>query len=329
MKAKQKKNTVALVITIIELVAILGVYLSIGTAMGLSLAREQGWIKEKAPVQSSADKGGNKLLMKLADILPEGMIPEGLLPEDDSNDLYLSEDELSQWAGEYGDITEYDYTAQPEATPAPAETFYCPHCGAELWDEYASYCESCGLDPNAPAPTPVPELFAEQVGLSEMEDAVWSGGYGQIYADSTWESSIVDQKGTHNNSASALVDGNLETSWQEGVSGDGLGESVMLDFGRDVEVVAVEMYLGNHRTDEWFYKNNVPSQVTLQCYGAQDGAFEEVIVFKESHARGATCVVFNRPVSLRYLELFIDSVYKGSKYDDTCIAEIKVYGRYK
>ena len=44
MKAKQKKNTVALVITIIELVAILGVYLSIGTAMGLSLAREQGWI---------------------------------------------------------------------------------------------------------------------------------------------------------------------------------------------------------------------------------------------------------------------------------------------
>ena len=60
MKAKQKKNTVALVITIIELVAILGIYLSIGTAMGLSLAREQGWIKEKAPVQSSADKGGNK-----------------------------------------------------------------------------------------------------------------------------------------------------------------------------------------------------------------------------------------------------------------------------
>lgn len=299
MKIRQKKNTVAVVVSIIELLAVLGTYLSIALTLGLEIARAEGWIEpKKAQV---------------------------------SEDMYLSDEQMQDWVNENSDVWEYEYPAEDSLseevtlTPVPEETFYCPHCGAELADEYAAYCDACGLDPNAPAPTPVPALEATIVSMEELE----ASGYYQIYSESTWESSIVDQKGTHNNSASALVDGSLETSWQEGVDGDGLGESVMLDFGREVEIVYVEMYLGNHRTDEWFYKNNVPSQVTLSCYGAQDGSSESVTVRKDSHQRGATIVGFNRPVSARYFELFIDDVYKGSMYDDTCIAEIKVYGAYK
>lgn len=290
---KQKKNTAAIIVSIIELVAVLGTYLTIGINVGLSVARQEGWIEQK------------KTDLEL------------------ESDSLWSEEELTDWA-DNSDEWVYDYPAEPEETPAP-ETFYCPHCGAELWDEYATYCDGCGLDPNAPAPTPVPQLEV----VSKSLDEVYEEGYYQIFCDSTWESSIVDQKGTHNNSASALVDGSLETSWQEGVSGDGIGESVMLDFGSDVEIVYVEMYLGNHRTDEWFYKNNVPSKVHLDFYGAQDGSYESVSVRKEDHARGQTVVAFNRPVNARYLELFLDEVYKGSKYSDTCIAEIKVYGLYK
>ena len=299
---RRKKNTIALVVTIIELIAILGMYLTIGLTLGLEIAREAGWIEPKKQA---------------------------------AEDTYLSDEQLQDWLDENGDVWEYEYPAEDSpsedvtVTPEPEEEYYCPHCGAVLWDEYAAYCDECGLDPNAPAPTPEPELFAEQVSASELERRVLESGYGQIYAQSTWESSIVDQKGTHNNSASALVDGNLETSWQEGVSGDGLGESVMLDFGREVEITGIEMYLGNHRTDEWFYKNNVPERVTVLCYGASDGSYEEIIVYKESHQRGATCVSFNRPVYAQYVEIVINSVYKGSKYDDTCIAEIMVYGDYR
>ena len=299
---RRKKNTIALVVTIIELIAILGMYLTIGLTLGLEIAREAGWIEPKKQA---------------------------------AEDTYLSDEQLQDWLEENSDVWEYEYPAEDSPsedvtmTPEPEEVFYCPHCGAVLWDEYAAYCDECGLDPNAPAPTPEPELFAEQVSASELQSRVMESGYGQIYAESTWESSIVDQKGTHNNSASALVDGDLETSWQEGVSGDGLGESVMLDFGREVEITGIEMYLGNHRTDEWFYKNNVPEQVTVLCYGASDGSYEEIIVYKESHQRGATCVSLNRPVYAQYVEIVINSVYKGSKYDDTCIAEIMVYGDYR
>ena len=301
LQRKQKKNTVAVVVSVIELVAVLAMYLSIGIYLGVQIAYEEGWIKAKNAPEL---------------------------------DMEASDELLDQWMNEYTDNFEYDdagdeFSEEVTLTPAPEEIFYCPHCGAELWDEYAAYCDTCGLDPNAPAPTPLPELEVTQVSLSEMDEIVLANGYAQIYADSTWESSVVDQKGTHNNSASALVDGSLETSWQEGVAGDGIGESVMLDFGHDVEVMAVEMYLGNNRTDEWFYKNNVPSKVRLLCYGAQDGSGEELVVTKDTHERGATCIVMNRPVALRYLELVIDEVYEGSKYEDTCIAEIRVYGRRK
>lgn len=293
----RKKNTIAVVVSMLELVAVLGIYLTIGVMLGLEIARAEGWMESK-------------------DV-------------EVSEDVYWSDEQVEDWADENSDMWEYEYSEEVTLTPAPEEVFYCPHCYAELWDEYATYCESCGLDPSAPAPTPVPLLEVTQMSLSEMERSVLESGYGQIYAESTWESSIVEQKGTHNNSADVLVDGNLETSWQEGVDGDGLGESVMLDFGCDVEIMYIEMYLGNHRSDEWFYKNNVPQQVTVACYGLEDGSYEQFTVYKEEHQRGATCVAFNRPVNAQQVELFIDSVYKGSMYDDTCIAEIKVYGKYR
>ena len=299
---RRKKNTIALVVTIIELIAILGMYLTIGLTLGLEIAREAGWIEPKKQA---------------------------------AEDTYLSDEQLQDWLDENGDVWEYEYPAEDSpsedvtVTPEPEEEYYCPHCGAVLWDEYASYCDGCGLDPNAPAPTPTPELMAVQGDAHAFQFEVLDLGYSKLKVDSTWESSIVDQKGTHNNSASALVDGNLETSWQEGVDGDGLGESVMLDFGRDVEIAGLELYLGNHRSDEWFYKNNVPQQIMVMCYGAEDGTVESFTVEKESHQRGATYVFLNRPVQARIVAIFIDSVYKGNKYDDTCIAEIMVYGDYR
>lgn len=292
----RKKCTGAIIVSVIELVAVLGVYIGLGATLGVNVAKAKGWIEGNADrIEDSVE---------------------------------WSDEELNDWIENNDEVYAYDYPAEPEATPVPYEPVYCPHCGWELEDEYSTYCYGCGLDPNAPAPTPtpMPELVVAQGDATAFQFEVVGSGYGKLYVDSTWESSIVDQKGTHNNSASALVDNNLETSWQEGVSGDGLGESVMLDFGHDVEVAGLELYLGNHRTDEWFYKNNVPQQVTVMCYGAADGEVAEFKVEKESHQRGATYVILNRPVQARYVEIFIDSVYKGSKYDDTCIAEVYVYG---
>ena len=288
----RKKCTGAIIVSVIELICVLSVYIALGVSVGLAVAKTKGWIENQA-----------------------------------EDYVEWSEDELNDWVENNDDVYEYEYSDETTESVQPYEPVYCPHCGWELEDEYSTYCYGCGLDPTAPAPTPVPELSLTYFDQYRINEFISTNGSYRLYVSETWESSIVDQKGTHNNSASALVDNNLDTSWQEGVSGDGIGESILLDFGHEVEVQYLEMYLGNHRTSEWFYKNNVPSRVTISCYGADDGTYEIFTVDKKSHEMGATCVELNRPVKLRYLEIFIDEVYKGSKYDDTCIAEVYVYGK--
>lgn len=346
---RQKKSTAALVVSIIELVAVLGLFLGLGISVAVGAAK------------------GSSML-------------DGFAAEDGLNLNLQDEDWLSGLLGEGSDAEEVPFdqdgsfgtgTALPEDGSDP---IYCPHCGWELYDETVTVCDGCGLDPNVPAedqrfycahcgsmqmknsgsdwcsvcgydyddpqdvahctncgvvlsdlyadhcdtcgyvfeiaPAAAMNAEASQVSKSEMQSVIAEKGYAPLYVYGTWESSIVDQKGTHNNSASALVDGDLETSWQEGVSGDGLGESVTLDFGGDVEMQCIEMYLGNHRTDEWFYKNNVPQQVTVVLYGAEDGFYQTFTVNKETYERGATCVMLNMPVKVRYMDVVIDSVYK-------------------
>lgn len=288
---RQRKNTAAVVVSIIELLAMLGMYLTLGITVGMQAARESGWIREAPEAEQRLDYSSD--------------MPGDYAAEDFEG--FVAEEDVS-------------VAAEPEPVPEPV---YCLTCGAQLEDVNATVCLVCGTDPYAES---VEELTVTMLTAAQARERLAQLGLERLTVDGTWESSVVDQQGTHNNSASALVDNDLETSWQEGVDGDGLGESVMLDFGHEVQVQMVEMYLGNWRTDEWFYKNNVPSEVDLYCYGAADDTFETVTVYNEHYDRTTCWVEFSRPVPLQYLELYINQVYKGSKYDDTCIAEIVVYG---
>ena len=140
----------------------------------------------------------------------------------------------------------------------------------------------------------------------------------------TWESSIVTQSGTHDNSAYAVVDGNTDTSWQEGVDGDGLGEYITLDLGEEMQVQFLEAWLGNWRSDDWYNRNNVPAELYIQFYDNAGGYVDDTLCFpKEKKKFG---IELSRPVTARYVRIKIVDVYPGSKYDDTCIAEIRVCG---
>lgn len=274
---RQRKNTAAMVISILELIALLSVYLITGVMIGLQVAQDKSF-------------------------------HSNVTNEPQIEYEYNQEEPKSE---------EEPYV---EAQPDPV---YCLSCGALQDNDAAEICPVCGENPYA---EPVAELTVKVLSDAEADARLAELGLKRLHVADTWESSIVEQKGTHNNSASAMVDGDLETSWQEGADGDGLGESAMLDFGREVEVQMVEMYLGNWRSDDWFYRNNVPSEVDLYCYGAQDGTFETITVANENYGRTVCWVEFSHPIPLRYLEVYINEVYQGNQYDDTCIAEIVVYG---
>ena len=133
------------------------------------------------------------------------------------------------------------------------------------------------------------------------------------------------QQGTHDNSAYAAVDGNTDTSWQEGVDGDGEGELIELDMGEIVQVQCIELHLGNWRSDEWYAKNNVPKKLIFTLFDNEEEIMlSQVITFPWE--KKTFYVGLNRPFPARHIDIEIVDVYPGSKYDDTCIAEIRVCG---
>ena len=69
-----------------------------------------------------------------------------------------------------------------------------------------------------------------------------------------YASSVVAQEG-YDNSAMVAVDGLLETSWQEGVDGNGEGQYLEVYLDGEHAIKYLILNLGNWRSSDWFYDN--------------------------------------------------------------------------
>ena len=65
------------------------------------------------------------------------------------------------------------------------------------------------------------------------------------------------------NGADKAVDGNPRTSWQEGVDGDGIGESVHLKLSKPYMVKYMSFRLGNWNSREYYEGNNRPKELEI------------------------------------------------------------------
>ena len=101
------------------------------------------------------------------------------------------------------------------------------------------------------------------------------------FADA-YASSVVAQEG-YDNSSLVAIDGLLETSWQEGVDGNGEGEYLELYLNGEQPVKYLILNLGNWRSNDWFYDNNRPRSLTIQVgeytatYEFPDGQIERCV----------------------------------------------------
>lgn len=131
-------------------------------------------------------------------------------------------------------------------------------------------------------------------------------------------SSVVDQAG-YDNSAMVAVDGLLETSWQEGVDGNGEGQYLEIYLDGEHSVKYLVLNLGNWRSSDWFYDNNRPKSLTIQV-----GEYTTTQEFPDGQIE--QCIEFSQPVPASKVRLTINSVYEGRDWQDTCIAEVRAYG---
>ena len=172
-----------------------------------------------------------------------------------------------------------------------------------------------------PEPTQeaTPEPTQEAVTISvENASNVNTSGYSKVTISSAEASSTIVQEG-YDNSVQKTYDGDEKSSWQDGIDGEGVGEWLHYNFDRSYNVRYVTLKMGNWRNQENYDLNSRPKDITV-WFGGQS--------YQVTIPDGKTeyCLELSGDISCSEMYLRIDSVYAGTKYDDTCISEVGIYG---
>ncbi|MEO1054149.1 MAG: discoidin domain-containing protein [Bacteroidota bacterium] len=156
-----------------------------------------------------------------------------------------------------------------------------------------------------------------------------------------------------------LIDRDHTTAWVEGKEGEGIGEWVEFEFNENVIISGIAILNGYTKSEGTYVTNNQVKSYTIEIYSKNGD-----VVNKEVHTKGfeEQSVRKYKMINKRYFYLMvdialdsgglelvsedideliaqigttskirfrIDGVYKGTKYNDTCISEILFYGVYK
>lgn len=116
--------------------------------------------------------------------------------------------------------------------------------------------------------------------------------------------------------AENLVDGNTTTAWVEGADGAGIGEWVKFGFDTPKNIKAIKILAGYAKTEKVYMTNNRVKKLKIifsdERYQIAD--LKDVNNFQR--------ILIDRDSPTKFIKLEILEVYKGSKFNDTCISEI-------
>lgn len=141
-----------------------------------------------------------------------------------------------------------------------------------------------------------------------------------LYIQSTSQTSQLYDVTNKDYSSSKVLDGDFSTVWSEGVTGYGHGEWIKLNFAHVQTVNTIKIVNGLVNGNNGYYKNNRVESLILEF---SDGSTQTVYL-QDNNTSYQTIQI--SPVDTTYVKCIINSVYPGSKYNDTCIADIRLLG---
>lgn len=142
-----------------------------------------------------------------------------------------------------------------------------------------------------------------------------------LYVDVTSSSKlseVVDGK-TVVYSAINLLDGDKTSTWTEGVDGDGIGEWVEFKSKEDFELSKISLINGFTKTSDLYYKNNRIKELKIEFSNGESinaKLLDNIMDFQD--------INLEKAIITNSIKFIIVDVYKGSKWDDTCISEIEI-----
>ena len=131
--------------------------------------------------------------------------------------------------------------------------------------------------------------------------------------------SSADHEGNYIHSASLAIDGNIQSCWSEGAPEWGVGEFITIYFDGTYKVSGMNIWTGHQKSLELFRQNGRP--VAVRVIGS-DGSNEQYYL---EDRFGMQKVTFRNPINVQNVRITVEGISPGSKYKDTCIAEVNFF----
>lgn len=116
-----------------------------------------------------------------------------------------------------------------------------------------------------------------------------------------------------------VIDGDITTGWVEGAKGQGSGETITLYFDGEYLINGMVINAGFQKDNDLYSKNSRPAEVKIAF---ADG---ESNTYTLRDIDGGQDISFGKEILTDSISLTIESVYQGTKYEDTVISEINIY----
>ena len=123
----------------------------------------------------------------------------------------------------------------------------------------------------------------------------------------------------------SAVDGSLAEPWCEGAAGPGSGEWLQLDFSTPLELTEIRLANGYQDGEYLYVLNNRVKTLSIYVDGVRLGEWE-----LDDNADWQSYAVagdVTPGVTAGTIRLVIEDEFEGWAYEDTCIAEVEVWGR--
>jgi len=152
--------------------------------------------------------------------------------------------------------------------------------------------------------------------LSEMVTGV-EAHFSEVPANIIVSSQLIERnRPSDAYKAENMADGNIATAWAEGADGAGIGEWIKFGFATPKKIKAINILAGYAKTETVYFNNNRVKEMK--------------VIFSDGEAQTANLteskdfqrILIDRDRPTQFVKLEIRDVYRGRKFDDTCISEI-------
>jgi hypothetical protein len=169
---------------------------------------------------------------------------------------------------------------------------------------------------------PAPKTVAERPGAGPIRDFAEERGRAPadrvLLVRSATASSILPPSRVAQYGPEMAIDGAGGTAWVENASGYGVGEWIELHFGAPRRVTALEFRNGYNKGARFQENGRLRSLTATFSTG-------ETRTFSLADHPSAQRVTF-AGISAQSVRLTINSVYEGSRWEDTALGDVRVIG---